>query len=777
PLVALMGAGLWAAVVAIPGGSRIMTAIGLTVALIGALSLHGLDVARQDRLRTQIAPGTKTSMTPSPSAANQRKPPPRDWQPIVTVVVTTHNEDDLLLQCLQSVADQTWSDLECVVVDDLSTDFTLGHAAAAFADDERFRFIHSERNLGLAGSRNRGLTQARGIWVTFLDADDFLYTDAVAERMRRIAEERDDAWVVGAYCSWHSVPEKATPLDPAPPIPAPHDNVTWLDATFGAPFIASAPLVRRDVLEALGGFNNSLETAEDFELWSRLLRQGYAVLWAPVVGIAYRQRRASMYRRAPAAHATITSRVYDVNQTSVHPGTVQVGPFLFVEPAHVHQADLAKAERLLTGYVAAVGADDQVGASELWGLLSNVAQPWMRWALRPSLIEHTARRVEFHDPDGAEARAARVIHDVRRAIATLWDEQPGGKRPELPEVDVDPPGPYLELSAPRILKGPVVGNGERPGLLMPSAAYHCDELGPLAKELDSRGVSVKFVVIPKRLSAVREELRKYDYPVHVVDPETEDIERFSASASFLVTLNDWGDYDRFVLAANDHGVPTFGKVEGVQDFEDADVHWTRRAYQQVSHVLCQGPNDYLNTRGNRSIVGSTRLERIWKQAPTPPGDRVVVINFNFTYGVLSEFADMWLDTVITACKRIGLDYLISAHPAQKPPTSTRVSSKPMRYLLTQPSILVSRFSTVPFEAMARGVPFVYHNPHDEKVPTFHSPGGAFPITTSTKELEDQLLRMSSVLDYRAVCAPFFLAQVDVDESSPAEERTAAVVIS
>ena len=68
----------------------------------------------------------------------------------------------------------------------------------------------------------------------------------------------------------------------------------------------------------------------------------------------------------------------------------------------------------------------------------------------------------------------------------------------------------------------------------------------------------------------------------------------------------------------------------------------------------------------------------------------------------------------------------------------RIASKPFRYEITRAGVLVSRFSTVPFEAMARGVPFIYHNPHGERVPTFTDPQGAFPVTTSAEELADAL---------------------------------------
>jgi hypothetical protein len=122
-------------------------------------------------------------------------------------------------------------------------------------------------------------------------------------------------------------------------------------------------------------------------------------------------------------------------------------------------------------------------------------------------------------------------------------------------------------------------------------------------------------VIPKRINDVRFEAMEYGFPLYSVSDSESDLLELAEHISAVVTLNDWGDYRALVELARSKGIPTFGKVEGVQDFGDVDVHCTRSAYQTVEHVPCQGPNDYKNTQGQRTIVGSTRLERIWKDVP------------------------------------------------------------------------------------------------------------------------------------------------------------------
>jgi hypothetical protein len=78
--------------------------------------------------------------------------------------------------------------------------------------------------------------------------------------------------------------------------------------------------------------------------------------------------------------------------------------------------------------------------------------------------------------------------------------------------------------------------------------------------------------------------------------------------------------------------------------------------------------------------------------------------------------------------------------------------------------------------MARGVPFIYHNPHNEKVPTFQEPDGAFAISRDSGELAEALAEARLIRDYRSVCREFFLLQVDIDEALASEERTAAILL-
>lgn len=98
--------------------------------------------------------------------------------PGVSVIIPAYNAADFIGEALESVRSQTFTDFEVIVVDDGSTDSTRALCDAVARDDSRFRVV-SQENAGLSVSRNRGLESALGRYVTFLDADDALYPDAL----------------------------------------------------------------------------------------------------------------------------------------------------------------------------------------------------------------------------------------------------------------------------------------------------------------------------------------------------------------------------------------------------------------------------------------------------------------------------------------------------------------------------------------------------------------------------------------------------------------------
>ena len=192
----------------------------------------------------------------------------------------------------------------------------------------------------------------------------------------------------------------------------------------------------------------------------------------------------------------------------------------------------------------------------------------------------------------------------------------------------------------------------------------------------------------------------------------------------------------------------------------------------AEHIFCIGPYDFNALSGcNRTLVGSTRLRSI-KATPLPSDAELkVIVNLNFTYGVNSNARQSWIKGVSKAVKQSGHDLTISRHVAEP---SLRLpwieQSEPIESLFSHASYFVTRFSTLCYEALLRGVPMIYHNPHNEKAKNFLDPMGAYPVTTNVYELYEELKeRPLERLNIRKQAEEFLNNHLHlISEASPAE---------
>lgn len=315
----------------------------------------------------------------------------------------------------------------------------------------------------------------------------------------------------------------------------------------------------------------------------------------------------------------------------------------------------------------------------------------------------------------------------------------------------------------------------KPILLVPSADYHLAEVVPLAIELNRMDIPTRIAIGPSPWARTWPALSSYTgLEVHAI-PEPDEI---AGQVAGVFVMKDTGSLGPFVERCRGLGIPVIGKVEGAQDFWDADTPEERRPYRNLDLVLCQGAFDAEALEGEMTAtVGSTRLERIWWAPPVAVGEPLAVINLNFVYGVGSRDRKVWLDTAIKGCQQAGLPYVISTHPAERARIdSERVTSISASRLLPHASALISRFSTMPLEAIACGVPFVYHNPHGEQVRTFADPKGAFQVTTSTDDLANALGALDPGADQRLRAEEFFTHHVSMNPASTSEQRSAEALI-
>ena len=117
--------------------------------------------------------------------------------PKVTVVVPVFNVEKYLHQCIESLLNQTYRNLEIILVDDGSTDNSGAICDKYRQKDQRIKVIH-KCNQGLGFARNSGMKETTSDYITFMDSDDYADEDMIEELMRPIIDENADT-VIGGF--------------------------------------------------------------------------------------------------------------------------------------------------------------------------------------------------------------------------------------------------------------------------------------------------------------------------------------------------------------------------------------------------------------------------------------------------------------------------------------------------------------------------------------------------------------------------------------------------
>jgi glycosyltransferase involved in cell wall biosynthesis len=186
--------------------------------------------------------------------------------PLATIVVPAYNAEATLLATLESALAQEYERVEVLVVDDGSTDGT----AAITASLEGVRCVRQE-NAGPSAARNRGIAEAEGEFVAFLDADDLAPPDKLSIQVGYLLNHPEVDCVLGRQ-------EVELEEGGAP---------SWIgrDPVHGD--FAGVPLMslvaRRETLRELGGFDESLRIAEDRDLLVRMRERGLKIEFLPEI--------------------------------------------------------------------------------------------------------------------------------------------------------------------------------------------------------------------------------------------------------------------------------------------------------------------------------------------------------------------------------------------------------------------------------------------------------------------------------------------------------------
>jgi GT2 family glycosyltransferase len=223
---------------------------------------------------------------PGTTGPQTRIGPESRVMPLLTIVIPAFNIELFIGAAVASALNQRGVNLEVIVVDDGSTDATRTRVEAI--SDPRLRLI-AQSNRGLSGARNTGIRNAFGKYIGFLDGDDVWLPDFAA---RLIAEMQADATVGAIYSAYRYIDEHGRPAG-QPLLAGPREPSLrrMLHRNYGN----SHMIVRKECVEQVGLFDESLRSCEDYEFLVRILAKSrYVVRSVPDRLALYRVRSGSL---------------------------------------------------------------------------------------------------------------------------------------------------------------------------------------------------------------------------------------------------------------------------------------------------------------------------------------------------------------------------------------------------------------------------------------------------------------------------------------------------
>lgn len=181
--------------------------------------------------------------------------------PLVSIVIPTHNRADLLPRALNSAMNQTYKNIEIIVCDDGSTDNTEDIVKEFLKKDSRIKYIKNEKNLGGNITRNKGILASLGEFITMLDDDD----EFVDDRIELLINSYDDRYSFVTTRNLFLLKDSNW-------CPKIKEEINFQYMLYGNG-VGNSVLVKKERIVDVGMFDEKLESYQDHEMWLRLIHR------------------------------------------------------------------------------------------------------------------------------------------------------------------------------------------------------------------------------------------------------------------------------------------------------------------------------------------------------------------------------------------------------------------------------------------------------------------------------------------------------------------------
>lgn len=225
--------------------------------------------------------------------------------PLISVIVPLYNYENYIGWCIQSIVAQPYPNLEIIVVDDCSTDNSFDIASEFSQQYSNVQLMRLNENSGYSKAKNEGIIASKGEYITCLDADDMFTDDSIYPRLNALASQG------ASFVHARAITVKGD---------LSLEDCKELKKTLrgSAVIHAQTVMIKRDVYQKFGLYDENLKSRSDKEMWWRLFGQGLAFqrvkrTYIPVDVAYYRRHSKSMMarrKRNPKLQKRVTRWLY-----------------------------------------------------------------------------------------------------------------------------------------------------------------------------------------------------------------------------------------------------------------------------------------------------------------------------------------------------------------------------------------------------------------------------------------------------------------------------------
>jgi len=646
--------------------------------------------------------------------------------PMISVIMSVFNGEKYLIEAVDSILCQTYSDFEFIIINDGSTDNTK--EILETYQEKRLVILNNLNNIGLTKSLNKALSVAKGKYIARIDADDISLPIRIEKQVNFLNEHPDIGLIGGMY---KKIDTMGRVIEIITDLPKEDLFIRWRLLHKNS-FIHSCIMFRRGLVERNGFYDIDFKFSQDYELWSRLIN--YTKV-ANISDIITCQR---------VSKSNISNK-YKKEQQNL---ALEVTKNNFNRLMGAEFVTAQEAQMLDNWFVKGTG-------EKIPSLYRNLCTKWVKTYF--SFVKENWFDVT-KNKNIKEFIIEKTIYGFKSFTQT----------------------PYLILLAPRLFLKYSRAEINKYGLLsflIKTAKYIFYKTSRLKKYILR---NIKILVKKYYCYRVKKIMDKIDFiffpsndtHVHWMIPIKKRLENAmffvpslrnekadyflknfgikfikyipglmrSSNPKVLILGNDWGEEElKAIKEISLCGGKSVVIQEGCLDFHDDGIP----RLQNADFAFLQGPimKKYLD-RDNLVVTGNPKFEN--QPILSFPNENLVMINANFTYGIYEDVREKWVNDVVDSCKKNDLDFFISQHPRDKGvfPGNwpiTHSNAFKIEDQLSKSSIFVSRFSTVIYEAVCMGRYAIYYNPHGEPFKIFNEDkSGGILIARSKDELADYL---------------------------------------